>query len=254
MGKLDDKVAIVTGATSGMGKQIAALMAREGARLVLGGRDRKRGESVLEQIRSERGEAVFVPGDVGNLETNERLVAAAENSFGSLDVLVANAGTLGLGSVTEVAVETWHDTLATNLHAVFYLPRMGIPKMKEKGGTIVINGSIAAHKGFPDHAAYCASKGALVSLVRQVAIDYGPSVRINLLCPGPVDTPLLRDSAKAFPEPQLAVSEAAQRTLRKRLGTPDDVAKAALFLACSDSDWITGAALTVDGGIMAGNG
>ena len=254
MGKLDDKVAIVTGATSGMGKQIAALMAREGARLVLGGRDRERGESVLEQIRSERGEAVFVPGDVGNLETNERLVAAAENSFGSLDVLVANAGTLGLGSVTEVAVEAWHDTLATNLHAVFYLLRLGIPKMGEKGGTIVINGSIAAHKGFPDHAAYCASKGALVSLVRQVAIDYGPSVRINLLCPGPVDTPLLRDSAKAFPEPQLAVSEAAQRTLRKRLGTPDDVAKAALFLACSDSDWITGAALTVDGGIMAGNG
>ena len=96
--------------------------------------------------------------------------------------------------------------VATNLHAVFYLLRLGIPKMEKKGGTIVINGLIAAHKGFPDHAAYCASKGTLVSLVRQVAIDYGPSVRINLLCPGPVDTPLLRvlrDSAKAFPEPQL---------------------------------------------------
>jgi NAD(P)-dependent dehydrogenase (short-subunit alcohol dehydrogenase family) len=113
-------------------------------------------------------------------------------------------------------------------------------------------GSIAALKGFPNHAAYCASKGALLALVRQVAMDLGPAVRVNLLCPGPVDTPLIWASAAAFPEPERAVADVAERTVMKRLGRPDDIARAALFLASSDSDWITGTALTIDGGIMTG--
>ena len=113
-------------------------------------------------------------------------------------------------------------------------------------------GSIAAFKGFPNHAAYCASKAALLGLVRQVAIDYGPKVRINLLCPGPVDTPLIWASAAAFPDPSRAVADVAEAYRLKRLGRPDDIARAALFLASSDSGWITGTALTIDGGIMTG--
>ena len=113
-------------------------------------------------------------------------------------------------------------------------------------------GSIAAFKAFPSHAAYCASKGALLALVRQVAMDVGPSIRVNLLCPGPVDTPLLWESAAAFPEPAIAVTDAAKKTVLKRLGRPEDIARAALFLASGDSDWITGSALTIDGGIMTG--
>jgi NAD(P)-dependent dehydrogenase (short-subunit alcohol dehydrogenase family) len=124
--------------------------------------------------------------------------------------------------------------------------------MADRGGAIVVVGSIAAYKGFPGHAAYCASKGALVSLVRQVAADYGPKVRVNLVCPGPVDTPLIHESAAAFPDPARAVEDAGLRTVMRRLGRPEDVARAILFLASTDSAWITGAALDVDGGVMTG--
>ncbi|MDA2927132.1 glucose 1-dehydrogenase [Acidobacteria bacterium AH-259-G07] len=251
-GKLDGKVAIVTGGTSGMGKAIAALFAEEGASVVIGGRDKERGGAVVREMRSAGGQVEFVAGDIETYEANEQLVRTAVEAFGGVDVLVANAGILGLGSVTDVSLETWHTTIAANLHSVFYLLRLGIPEMqKREGGTVVINGSISAYKGFPNHAAYCASKGALLPLVKQVAIDYSPSIRINILCPGPVDTPLLWNSAQAFPKPEKAVFDAAEQILLKRLGTPRDVAKAALFLACSDSEWITGAALTIDGGIMA---
>ncbi len=251
--KLEGRVAIVTGATSGMGREIALLFAREGARVVLSGRDASRAEAVQELIRQQGGESTFIAGDVSRIDTNEELVTTAVGRFGGLDILVPNAGMLGLGSVTEVDLETWRSTIETNLFSVFYLMRLGIPVMQKQGrGTIVINGSIAAQKGFPNHAAYCASKGALPSLVRQTAIDYAPEVRINLLATGPVDTPLIWNSAAAFPDPEAAVREAGLKTLMKRLGTPVDIAQAALFLASDDSDWITGTALTIDGGIMTG--
>jgi NAD(P)-dependent dehydrogenase (short-subunit alcohol dehydrogenase family) len=253
MTKLKDRVAIVTGATSGMGEGIAKLFAQHGARVVLGGREEKRGREVVDKIRTVGGEAVFVPGDVATPECNQELVTTAVSRFRGLDIVVASAGILGLGTVTEVPLELWNQTLRTNLDGVFFLLRFSIPEMEKRGGgAAVIIGSIAAYKGFPGHAAYCASKGALVPFVKQVALDYGPAIRVNLLCPGPVDTPLLWSSAIAFPDPGKAVSDVAQRTLLKRLGTPTDIANAALFLAGSDSNWITGTAMTIDGGIMTG--
>jgi len=252
-GKLHDRVAIVTGATSGMGRAIALLFAREGASVVASGRDQGRGAKLAEDVRSAGGRAAFVGGDVSQYETNQRLVEEALRLFGGLDVVAANAGVLGLGSVTALSVDAWRRTLSVNLDAVFYLLRCALPQMQKRGGgSIVVNASIAAFKAFPNHAAYCASKGALVSLVRQVAVDYGPSIRANLLCPGPVDTPLLWESAVAFPRPAEAVAAAGRKTVLGRLGRPEDVARAALFLASSDSDWITGTALTLDGGIMTG--
>jgi NAD(P)-dependent dehydrogenase (short-subunit alcohol dehydrogenase family) len=251
VGKLKGKVVIVTGATSGMGWGIAELFAKEGAAVVAGGRNVERGRSLVEKIRAEGGAAEFVAADVGTLEGNEKLVRAALEKFGGVDSLVMSAGELGLGSVTDVPLEVWHGTIAANLHAVFYLCRFAIPEMKKRGGgTIVVNGSIAAYKGFPNHAAYCASKGALVPFVKQIARDYGPAIRVNLMCPGPVDTPLIWDSAKAFPNPAKAVQAAADGTVQKRLGLPRDVANLALFLACDDSSWMTGAAITIDGGAL----
>jgi NAD(P)-dependent dehydrogenase (short-subunit alcohol dehydrogenase family) len=250
---MQDKAAIVTGATSGMGRATALLFAREGASVLAGGRDLERGRALVEEIRAGGGRAEFVPGDVSLQETNARLVEECVRAFGGVDTVVACAGMLGLGSATEVPIETWRQTLAVNLDAVFYLMRSALPALQGRGGgSIVVVGSIAAFKGFPNHAAYCASKGALVALVRQVAVDYGPKVRVNLLCPGPVDTPLIWESAVAFPDPTKAVADVGKRTVLKRLGQPEDIARAALFLASSDSGWVTGTALTVDGGIMTG--
>lgn len=250
---LQGKIAIVTGATSGMGRAIALLFASEGASVLASGRDAARGEAVVEEIRAAGGRAAFVPGNAANPETGERLVRACVDAFGGVDIAVPCAGMLGLGSITDVPLDTWRDTLAVNLDSVFYLLRAALPEMqKGSGGSVVVIGSIAAFKGFPNHAAYCASKGALVALVRQAAVDYGPSIRINLVCPGPVDTPFIWASAIAFPDPARAVADAGERTVLKRLGTPEDVARAALFLASDQSSWITGTTLTVDGGIMTG--
>ena len=172
--------------------------------------------------------------------------------FGGIDIAVANAGFLGLGSITDVSPETWRKAIDTNLNSIFYLLRLAIPEMKKRGGgNIIINGSIAGFKSFPNHAAYCASKGALVPLVKQVALDYGPIIRANLICPGPIDTPLIWDSARAFQSPEKAVADAASNTVLGRLGAPEDVAKAALFLASEESSFITGTSITVDGGIMS---
>ena len=253
MGKLDGKTAIVTGGTSGMGRGIAELFAAEGAAVVIGGRDAGRGREVADGIIARGGAAAFVGGDIAAVETNQRLIDAAVAHFGGIHLLIPNAGILGLGGVLDGSLEIWQRTIDVNLNAVYYLIKLAAPVMLAGGGgSIVVNGSIAAYKGFPNHPAYCASKGALVSLVRQLAIDLAPTIRVNILCTGQVDTPLLWDSAQAFPNPATVVQQVAERMPLKRLGTPEDIARAALFLAGDDAAWITGTALTVDGGIMTG--
>ncbi len=249
--KLQHKIVIVTGATSGMGAAIAKLFAAEGARVVVNGRNEERGNQVVSDIRKNKGEATFVQSDISTEEGNTHLFKKTISAYGGVDVVVANAGFLGLGSITEVSIDTWHATINTNLNSIFYLFRLAIPEMMKRGsGNLIVNGSIAAFKSFPNHPAYCASKGALVPLIKQIALDYGPKIRANLICPGPIDTPLIWNSAQAFPDPDKAVEDAAKATSLQRLGTPEDVAKAALFLASEDASFITGTSITVDGGIM----
>lgn len=244
--KLQDKVCIVTGATSGMGKSIAETFSEEGAKLVLSGRNRERGNALATELK----EAVFIPGDVSQPSYNEELVQAAIKNFGKLDVLSINAGILGLGNVVELDLAEWQKTLDTNLSAIFYLSKYAIPHLLKGEGNILINSSIAAFKSFPNHPAYCASKAASLALMKQMAVEYAPKIRVNAICPGPVDTPLLLDSAKAFEDPETAVENAGKTTLLNRLGTPEDISKLALFLVSEDSSWITGSAMTIDGGIL----
>ncbi|HQU55623.1 MAG TPA: SDR family oxidoreductase, partial [Saprospiraceae bacterium] len=172
--------------------------------------------------------------------------------YGQLDGLVCHAGELGLGSITDLDIDTWHRIFRTNVDAVFYLLKAALPELlKRERASVVINASIAAFKSFPNHPAYCASKAALVALARQAAVDYGPGVRVNSICPGPVDTPLIHASAVAFPDPAKAVTAAGENTLMQRLGTPEDVAKLVLFLTSDDASWITGSCYVIDGGILA---
>jgi len=190
-------------------------------------------------------------GDVTDPSYNEKLVNIAIEKFGKLDIVSINAGILGLGNVVDLTIADWHNTLNTNLNAIFYISKYAIPHLeKAEGATILINASIAANKSFPNHPAYCASKAASVALMKQMAVEYGPKIRINAICPGPVDTPLLWDSAKAFENPETAVEDAGKATLMKRLGTPKEIAKLALFLVSKDASWITGTAMTIDGGII----
>ena len=193
--KLENKVFIITGSTSGMGKEIALEFTRQGALLVLSGRDRGRGEVVLREIEELNGSASFHTGDVGKQEVNRELVEMAMKRYGRVNGVVTNAGELGLGKVTEIETAAWYRTFRTNLDSVFFLLKYAIPQMKKtNAGVAVVNASIAASKSFPEHPAYCASKAALVALARQVALDYGPEIRINTICPGPVDTPFLHQS------------------------------------------------------------
>ncbi len=251
MKKLEGKIAIITGSTSGMGAAIARLFAEEGASVVVNGRNAMRGEQVTSDIMGQGGRATFVRSDISTMEGNAILMGETVKIFGAPDIVVTNAGYLGLGRITEVDPEVWHKTIDTNLNSIFYLLRLALPEMQKKGaGTVIITGSIAAFKSFPAHPAYNASKGALVPLVKQIALDYGPEIRANLICPGPIDTPFIHASAVAFPHPESAVREAAEATMFGRLGQPEEVARAALFLASGDASFITGSVITVDGGIM----
>lgn len=230
-----------------MGKAIARAFYEEGGKLILSGRNEEKGQTLEEELPG----SVFVSGDVGNVEDNKKLVDKALSAFGGLDILALNAGMLGLGNVVDLPISEWKKTLDVNLSSIFYISKYAIPYLKkDKGGTILINSSIAAFKSFPNHPAYCASKGATLALMRQMAVEYAPEIRVNALCPGPVDTPMIWDSAKAFEDPKTAVENAANTTLLKRLGTPRDVAKLALFLVSEDASWITGTAMTIDGGIL----
>ncbi|GLU43618.1 SDR family NAD(P)-dependent oxidoreductase [Allomuricauda sp. NBRC 101325] len=245
--KLEGKVCIVTGATSGMGKAIAQSLAAEGAQLVLSGRNQERGTALEEML----DKAVFLPGNITDPSYNKKLVDTAIEVYGKLDILSLNAGILGLGNVEELPIDAWHETINTNLSSIFYLCKYALPYLqKESQGNILINASIAAFKSFPNHPAYCASKAASVALMKQMAVEYAPKIRVNALCPGPVDTPLLWESAKAFKNSDKAVENAKNTTLLNRLGTPEDVAKLALFLVSEDSSWITGTTVTIDGGII----
>jgi meso-butanediol dehydrogenase/(S,S)-butanediol dehydrogenase/diacetyl reductase len=253
-GRLEGKVAIVTGGASGIGRATAVLFCREGACVLIGDLDRERGPAVAASLGSA-GRARFYAADLSRSEDAERLVASAVEAFGSLSILVNAVGAsgrrLGDGPVADCAEEAWDYVLAANLKSVFLCSKYAIPAMRATGGAIVNLSSVLGLVGdplFTTHA-YAASKGGIISLTRAMAVHYAPErIRVNALCPGLIDTPM---SARASGDPQVRAALPGLHLLTGKLGRPEDVAEAALFLASDAAAFITGCILPVDGGWTA---
>lgn len=251
---LQDRVALITGAASGIGRAIAVLFGGEGAAVAVADVDEIGGRQVVAEIEGAGGRAIFLPVDVTQPADCERAVRAAFERFGSVNVLVNNAGIVRRASILDATEDDWDRTMAVNVKSIFLLSRVAIPVMIDAGGGVIINmGSGWGLVGGPDAAAYCASKGAVVQLTRAMAIDHGKhNIRVNCICPGDTDTPILRGEARQLGEvPERFLRQAAERPLQ-RIGQPEDIAQAALYLASDASSFVTGSVLVVDGGGIAG--
>ena len=248
MKRLSGKVAVITGASSGIGRETALLFAKEGAKLVLGARREKELDELVAQIRSNDGEAVALAGDVRSEDYAKSLVALAVERFGRLDVAFNNAGTLGeSGASTGVSEGGWADTLAINLTGSFLGAKHQIAQMLQNGGGSVIFTStfVGYSFAFPGVAAYAASKSGLIGLTQALAAEFGPSgVRVNAILPGAVDTDMYRTMNNTSESQAFITGLHAL----KRVAKPEEVARSVLYLASDDSAFVTGTASLVDGG------
>ena len=244
MKKLDGKVAIVTGSTSGMGRATAVLFAREGAKVVVTGRNEERAKAVVDQIKSEGNEAIYALVDTSKVEDVKKLVDVTLDTYGTVDIIFNNAGALSMSSLQNVSIEEWDKIFNINLTSSLYLTQLAAPIMKVKGKGVIINTSsvagFAAHHGF---AAYVTSKHAMNGLTKSMAWELGPEIRVNAIAPGAIHTAMV-DSIGGPAVLQNMIDGCPM----KRVGQPEDIANVALFLASDDSSFIDGQIIKVDGG------
>jgi NAD(P)-dependent dehydrogenase (short-subunit alcohol dehydrogenase family) len=244
MGKLDGKVAIITGATSGMGRDSAKLFAAEGAKVVITGRNEERAKAVVDDIKAAGGEAIYVIVDMANLDEVPKVYEAAMDEYGTIDILFNNAGMLSMSPLMDLTLEEWNKVFNVNVTSALVLTQLVVPVMKEKGkGTIVNTCSVAsfgAHHGF---AAYVDSKHAMMGLTRSIAWELGPEIRCNGIAPGLIHTAMVDSIGGPG-----ALQQMIDQCPVKRHGVPDDIATVALFLASDDSSFIDGQIIKVDGG------
>lgn len=247
MTSLHGKVAIITGASSGIGRATARLFAREGASVVLNARGVDALESVAEEIRRDGGQAAAIPGDVTLADTHVRLVETALERFGRLDIAINNAGTVGqIAPLADLDPDSWHAVLSGNLTSAFLAARVQIPAMLETGGgaLVFVSSFVGTSVGLPGMAAYGAAKAGLMGLVKGITADYAAvGVRANALLPGGTDTAMAGDQAQK--------DWAASLHALKRIAEPEEIAAAALFLAGPMGSFVAGSALYADGGNSA---
>jgi NAD(P)-dependent dehydrogenase (short-subunit alcohol dehydrogenase family) len=249
--RLNDKVCVITGGGSGIGRATALLFAQEGAQLVVA--DKRNAQAVVTECADKGAQAMAVEADVAVAADVRRMIEAAVERFRRLDVLINNAGYGITGSVVDTDEEAWDALMAVNVRGVFLCSKYAIPVMKRSGGgTIVNTASVVAAVGIGNRAAYCASKGAVAALTRAIAIDHvGDGIRCNAIAPGTIDTPYFDDIVRKSADAAATRKALAARQLLGRLGTPEEIAAGILFLASDESRFATGTILTLDGGMTA---
>jgi NAD(P)-dependent dehydrogenase (short-subunit alcohol dehydrogenase family) len=249
MPRMEKPIALVTGASSGIGAAIARRLARDGWRVLAAGRDAARTQALAADSKAIRAWV----GELASSADCERLVADCVATFGGLDLLVNNAGIYMAADAEETTDEAWHATIATNLSVPFFLSRAALPQLRARRGSIVNIASDWGLKGGANAVAYCASKGGLVLMTRAMAIDHAAEgVRFNVVCPGDVETPMLYASgATRGLDAKAAIAEANAESRTGRVTTPDEVAAVVAFLASAESAQITGTAIPIDGGNLA---
>jgi len=253
--KLEGRVALITGGNSGIGRATALLFAQEGARVVIAARDEGRGQETVKAITANGGQAVFIPCDVRRAPDCQKAVQKTVEAFGHLHILFNNAGLIYRArTVLETSEEEWDWTMDTNVRGAFLMSKYAIPEMiKAGGGVIINNASYFGLVGGRGVAAYCASKGALVLLTKAMALDHAhQNIRVNCLCPGSVDTPMLRREMEEMGGEAVVRSAFEAKHPLSRICTPEEVARAALYLASDDAAFVTGTAMVIDGGLTAG--
>ena len=248
--RLHNKIALITGAGTGIGRAIALGFAREGAKLALVGRRLGR----LEDVAKEAGGAPLVlAGDVSQQGYVDRIVEAVNSCFGRLDVVVNNAGVLHVGTAEQITEAQWDQTFNINVRGLWLLSRSVVPHMRKAGGGSIINmASVLGINGARNRAAYASSKGAVILLTKCMAIDHGPdNIRVNAICPAFLETDLTAEVLRKAADPDAVRRERTGAHPIGRLGEPEDITGMAVYLASDESRWVTGAVLPVDGGYLA---
>jgi NAD(P)-dependent dehydrogenase (short-subunit alcohol dehydrogenase family) len=256
MKQLHGKTALITGGAGGIGRATALLFASEGASAGIVDLNEETGQEVAREISAAGGRAIFEPADVTRAADCRRVVERIVHEFGGIHILFSNAGIIRRASVLEISEEDWDAVMAVNVKSIFLMSREVIPIMARGGGGSIINTASGwGLAGGPRAVAYCASKGAVVLLTKAMAIDHGrQKIRVNCICPGDTDTAMLRNEAWQLGEAEdRFLAESANRPLG-RVGKPKEIARAVLYLASDAASFVTGTAMVVDGGGLAGSG
>lgn len=251
--RLHSKIAIITGAGTGIGRACALAFSSEGAKLALVGRRKEPLESAAREMGTENGTPLVLSADISQTKDIARVIAETVSHFGGLNVLLNNAGVLHAGTAEEIIEAQWDETFNINVRGLWLLSRAVLPHLRKAGGGSIINiASVLGINGARNRAAYSASKGAVVLLTKCMAIDYGrENIRVNAICPAFVETDLTAAVMRKSPDPEALRRERVSVHPIGRLGKPEDIGGMAVYLASDESSWVTGATLPVDGGYLS---